>query len=183
MGGAAGQKLRIGSKNVHRQFQQLLIGASPDKLERRADRSGVVGRLQMRAHPQIVEALSFNGSIEARQLPANNRIFAERTAVAAHSPGQLDDVVQGLFDARVQQGRDVDPFVHQRCNGHGPPVLLLPQHVLSGHPNVSKENLVELGVAGHLSQGLDLDAGRLHIDDQVGQPLVLWRLRIAPRQK
>ena len=48
-----------------------------------------------------------------------------------------------------------------------------------GHPHLGQVDLVELGLAGHLAQRPHLDAGRVHVEREVGQALVLGRLGIG----
>ena len=49
----------------------------------------------------------------------------------------------------------------------------------SGTADVGEVDLVELGVAGHLAQRPDLDAGGVHVDHEVGEALVLLGLGIG----
>ena len=49
--------------------------------------------------------------------------------------------------------------------------------VLVGHARVGEVDLVELGAARHLAQRPDLDAGLVHVEDEVGEPLVLLARR------
>ena len=53
------------------------------------------------------------------------------------------------------------------------------EDVLLRHLDVGEEDLVELGVAGDLDERPHLDAGRVHVDDHVGQVLVPRRVGIA----
>ena len=53
------------------------------------------------------------------------------------------------------------------ARAHGVEALLV------GDADVGEEDLVELGVAGDLAQGPDLDPGRVHVHDEVGHAPVL----------
>ena len=54
-----------------------------------------------------------------------------------------------------------------------------PSTFSTGHLDAGEEDLVELRLAGDLAQRPHLDAGRLHVDDQVREPGVALRGRIA----
>jgi hypothetical protein len=49
--------------------------------------------------------------------------------------------------------------------------------------HVVEEHLVELGIAGDLTQWLDGHAGSVHIQQEVGDALVLGRLGVGPGQQ
>ncbi len=53
------------------------------------------------------------------------------------------------------------------------------EDVLGGHPDVLEEHLVELGVPGDLAERADGDARRVHVDEEVGEPLVLRDARVG----
>src|SRR5208283_1816113 len=48
-------------------------------------------------------------------------------------------------------------------------------HVLHGYAHVVEEDLVEAGVLGHLEKRTDRNAGRFHIDQEIGDPRMLGR--------
>jgi hypothetical protein len=73
--------------------------------------------------------------------------------------------------------------VEERRHRHLPAAADLAQQVLLRHLDVGEEDLVELRLAGDLAERAHLDAGRLHVDDQVGEPLVALRVRIATADK
>ena len=52
------------------------------------------------------------------------------------------------------------------------PSTLLAEPVRDRHLDVVEEDLVELGLAGDLAQRPHLDAGRAHVDDQIGQVVI-----------
>ena len=64
-----------------------------------------------------------------------------------------------------------------------PPLPWLPHHVGDGDPDLVEEHLAEVGVAGHLAQGADVDPGRRHVDQQVGDAPVLGPLGVGARQE
>jgi hypothetical protein len=48
-----------------------------------------------------------------------------------------------------------------------------------GHAHVLEEDLVEVGLARHLAERADVDAGRLHVDQHVGDAVVLRRVGLG----
>jgi len=59
----------------------------------------------------------------------------------------------------------------------------LAEQVLRRHRDVGEEDLVELRLAGDLAQRPDLDAGTLHVDDEVREALVLIARRGASAEE
>ena len=79
----------------------------------------------------------------------------------------------------LAHGADRDPLVHQRGERHPPPLAGLAEALAVGDADVGEVHLVELGVARHLPQRPDLDAGGVHVDDEVGQALVLGNVGVG----
>ena len=50
-----------------------------------------------------------------------------------------------------------------------------------GHAHVGEEALVELGLAGHLVERAHLDAGRVHVDEEGRDALVLGHVGVGAR--
>ena len=74
---------------------------------------------------------------------------------AALASGDLPDPAE--HDALVHQGRD----------RHGPALADVADALGVGDAGVGEEDLVELGFAGHLAQRAHLDAGLVHVDEEV----------------
>ena len=68
---------------------------------------------------------------------------------------------------------DGDPLVHQRRERDPPPLADVAEPLLVGDADVGEVHLVELGLTGDLVERAHLDAGRLHVDHEVGHALVL----------
>src|SRR6202050_3663656 len=64
------------------------------------------------------------------------------------------------------------PLVHQGAHRHIPSVVHFAENIFGWHANIAKENLVEFGFPGHLTQRTYLDAGRFHIDEEHRKALV-----------
>ena len=80
---------------------------------------------------------------------------------------------------RTRAATDRRALVHQRGHGHPPAVAHATDAVGVGHADVGEVDLVELGLAGHLAQRTDLDARRVHVEREVGEPLVLRGLGVG----
>ena len=62
---------------------------------------------------------------------------------------------------------------------HPPALAHLADPIGVGHPHLGEVHLVELGLAGHLAQRPHLHARRVHVQGEVGQPLVLGGVGIG----
>jgi hypothetical protein len=70
-------------------------------------------------------------------------------------------------------------FVHQRRHRDVPPVADGAEPVGVGNAGVGEVHLVELGLAGQLPQRPRLDAGAVHVDDEVREALVLGHVGVG----
>ena len=93
--------------------------------------------------------------------------------------GHLDDAGQQVVAATATAGADRRTLVHQRGERDVPPVVDVAEAVVVGDPHLVEEDLVEARAAGHLTQRPHLDAGRLHVDDEPGEPLVLGQVGVG----
>ena len=75
---------------------------------------------------------------------------------------------------------DRHALVHERGERDPPPVAEAADAVGVGHSHTGEVHLVELGFAGDLTQGPDVDAGRVHVEREVGEPTVLRCFGIGP---
>ena len=110
-------------------------------------------------------------------------ITSSRVAASLRSLGQvaphLDQRGDRARALRRDRAADRDPLVHQRGQRDPPAVAGLAEQLGVGDAGVGEEDLVELGLAGHLAQRPDLDAGRLHVDDERGEAGVLHRFGVG----
>ena len=113
--------------------------------------------------------------IEVGEPLANDRIVAD-PEVAHHLDHPRVEVDAA---AAAAAGADRRPLVHQRREGDRPAVVDVAEAVVIGHAHVVEEDLVEARAAGHLPQRTHLDAGRLHVDDEAGEALVLGQVGIG----
>jgi hypothetical protein len=86
--------------------------------------------------------------------------------------------------------RHPDPYHEDRFSESGPGELLVPDDLLDraetlrvedAHP--IEKDLVEVRAPGHLPQRLDLDTGRAHVQQEVGDPRMLGNARISAGQQ
>ncbi len=59
-------------------------------------------------------------------------------------------------------------------------VVLLADEVAAGHAHAVERDLAEVAVGRHVDDRADADAGRVHVDDELGQSGVLRRVRVGP---
>ncbi len=112
---------------------------------------------------------------------AHRRVLAGRSAVQVKFFGQIDEFGQMAVDGQLVA--DSGPLVHQGGDQHLPALVLGADQVRAGHAHIFKKDLVELGVAGHLHQRPQAEAGRLHIDHQTADALVLGGVRIGAHKQ
>ncbi len=96
---------------------------------------------------------------------------------------QRNGVGDGARPSSAAAGAERAALVHQRRHRHPPAVADRAEPVRVGDAGVGHVDLVELRLAGHLAQRPGLDTGSVHVDDEVGQALVLGHVRIAARQQ
>ena len=75
------------------------------------------------------------------------------------------------------------PLVHQGRGRDLPAVAHVGHQELRLDDGVGEEHLVERGMAVHLPERMDLHAGLLHVEDEVGEPLVLGHVPVGARQQ
>ena len=112
---------------------------------------------------------------EVGELLAHERVVVEPEVPAI----SIDAGQQADAAAAAAAGADRRPLVHQRRERDGPAVVDVAEAVGVGDPHLVEEHLVEAGAAGHLAQRPHLDAGRLHVDDEPGEALVLGQVGVG----
>ena len=71
------------------------------------------------------------------------------------------------------------PLMHEgRCR-HLPAVTKLSDLKIWHHLGIGQKHLIERGMAVHLLQRHRFDARLMHVDDEIGQALVLWHVHVG----
>ena len=73
---------------------------------------------------------------------------------------------------------DVAALARQHAHADAPAAVQRAEQVVGGQLDVGEEDLVELGLAGHLLERADLDAGQVHRAQEERDALVLGRVRV-----
>ena len=68
-------------------------------------------------------------------------------------------------------GADVAALVREHRHADAPAAVQRAEQRVGGQLDVGEEDLVELGLAGHLPQRPHLDAGQVHVDRKNEMPL------------
>ena len=103
------------------------------------------------AKHRVIEHAAAIAVVEARRGPAQG----------AQAPG-----------AARNEG-DIGALMGEQYLGVGPALVLLADQVVRRHADIVEENLVHLRVAIHQHDGLVGNAGRVHVDEQEADALLL----------
>ena len=85
--------------------------------------------------------------------------------------------------ADASPAADHRPLVREHRVGDAPPFVDRPEPARVGNGHVREEHLVEVRHAVDLAQRPDLDAGRVHVEEERGDALVLRRIEIRAREQ
>src|SRR5579872_1177759 len=96
-------------------------------------------------------------------------------------PGQFNQLVDGPFDRMARAARGSLP--HQGRDRHLPSLVDLADQVFLGPADVVIEDFVETGLAGYLPERAHRDAGAFHIDQQIGDALMLGSGGVGAHQQ
>src|SRR5690606_14813450 len=87
------------------------------------------------------------------------------------------DLTLGAGDAS-----DIVPFVTEQELGVGPALVLFADPVLNRNANIFEEDFVEAVLFIDTDDRLHRDAGRLHIDEEEADPLLLLGGAVSPHK-
>ena len=160
-------------KEIHAELVDVLVQFGADQLADRALRARAsdacrgaraLGRqpLRLRPQPQLSQPVAQHRRLQVRaRRPQRDRLRDGARAAAAAAPAERR------------------ALVHQRGHRDAPAVADVSEPVLVRDAGVGEVDLVELGLPGQLAQRSGLDAWAVHVDDEVGQALVLGHVRVA----
>ena len=109
--------------------------------------------------------------------PLCEAVIVERAAFDGHAPQLVDELRVHDELAGVHAA-----FVRERGVGDPPTFVHRADEAVVGDEHVGEEHLVELRLVGDLAQRAHVDTGRVHVDDERRDPLLLRRIGIGARE-
>src|SRR5882724_642128 len=173
------QQLSVGTEQLLRDLLESLIEFAPEDFLDRALRSRHTSSRDAAKSPHLIEAHDFNFRAALRELLADQWVFGGGPSVTLDGPREFDEAGDEAFKDEMQASAVGTALVHQRAHRHIPSVIHFAQDILNGHANVAKEQLVEFGFPGHLTQGTNFDAGRFHIHKEDRESFVFSGARVG----
>src|SRR5712691_2418239 len=152
------------ARDVDRGFGHLLVELRPHEFQDRAFGAGDPIPLHGGdgAVPIQLQRAGLDGVF-------GDLLADQRVRTTAQLAGVVGELGGRDLRSRRQGHPQRAPLMKKGRHGDRPTVAGLAQDLRLRHLHVLEEDLVELGVAGDLDQRPDLDAGALHVDDQVGE--------------
>jgi hypothetical protein len=162
---------------------QLLVRLDPAHLAGGGLRPGQLALEELGDGPgaRVFERLGVDP--ELGDLLPHHRIAGDRATVLLHPAREVDHRLQRDAQPHLQSEAEGQALEHQRGQPDGPAVVDLAQNLALVHAHVVEEDLVELGVSGDLLERLHRHAGRVHVEQEVGDALVLRRIGIGAGQQ
>src|SRR5581483_735509 len=111
----------------------------------------------------------------------HDRVLDRRTSADLERLREHDEAVERA--PRQVRAPDERPLVLQGRATHDPSLSALADDVRGRHPDVLEEDLVEVSVARHLAEGTDVETRRLHVDQEVADPVVLRLIRLGADER
>src|SRR4051812_12456445 len=163
----------VGTDHLHQELGRRLLDLRALDLE---DRRGRI-RLALLAmalggdDAQLRHLQRLELDLDRGELLAKAGRLDQRHLADALEPGELLDAAQALL--RDADAGDADALVAEQELGVVPALVLLPDEVLGRHAHVVEEDLVDLLAAVDGADRAHRDAGRLHVDEEEGDALLL----------
>src|SRR5215207_4634723 len=172
----------VGTDDLHQQLGRRLLDLRALDLE---DRGGRVGLALLamalgRDDAQLRHLQRLELDLDRGELLAEAGRLDQRHLADALDPGELLDAAEALL--RDPDAGDADALVAEQELGVVPALVLLPDEVLGRHAHVVEEDLVDLLAAVDGLDRADRDAGRLHVDEEEGDALLLLRRHVGAGQ-
>ena len=170
-----------GAQRIHRKRGQPESQHRAAILDDHSLHAGIHSLRRLGEQAQAVRLPCQHLTLQPQQAVAVLRQCDQRCAIDLGGLQQRDDLLQplrqlaGIADHRALMfQRDVRDI----------PALAAPQHdLLLGHAHVGEEHFVEFRASRHRAQRAHIEAGRLHRQQQVGNPLVLRLVRLGAAQQ
>ena len=173
------QQLSVGTEQLLRDLLEALIEFAPENFLDRALRARYTRSRDAAKGPHLIEAHDFNFRAALGEFLADEWVFGGGPSVTLDGPREFDEAGDIAFEDEMQASAVGTALVHQRAHCHIPSVIHFAQDILNRHSNVAKEQLVEFGLPGHLTQGTNFDAGRFHIHKEDGESFVFSGARVG----
>src|SRR6266571_4498161 len=177
------RELRVGPLDLHRELLELLMRLHPAHLARGRLRTGQLPAQEARDRARAGEPQALRVDPELRELLAHDRALGDDAPVLLHPPRHVDDVVQRDPEPHLKAEAERQPLVHERGEPDLPAVVEPAEDLRLVHAHVVEEDLVELVVAGDLLERLHRHPGRVHVEEEVRDALVLGRVGVRPREQ
>src|SRR5208283_4474652 len=107
----------------------------------------------------LVEAHDFNFRAALREFLADNGVLGSGPGVALYGPRKFDKARDETLEDEMQAGPVRTTLVHQRAHCHIPAVVYLAKDIFDRDAHIAKEQLAEFGLAGHLPERANFNAG------------------------
>src|SRR6185312_1095822 len=171
---------RVGAEKGRRGVGDALRQLGAEQLEDRAFRSR---RLAAQAPAEAPESRHLERLRVDRELGdhlADMGLVPGRLLTVRERLGDLDEAgdLRGMVAAAGAPALE-----HQRRDRDLPALVDLADHVLLRNLDVLEEDLVEMPMPVEEHQRAHGDARRLHVDEQVGDAVVLWRVGVGADQQ
>jgi hypothetical protein len=135
--------------------------------------------LHRRGQPAVgVQPQHLRLDVDLREPLADHRVVGQ-----ARRADLLLQLAQHDLHLHLQRERQPRALVHERRDRDRPALALAADDVVVRDPGLLDEQLVELGLAGDLHERADLHPVLLHVHQEVGEPAVLGRRRVGPRDE
>ena len=170
----AGYSVPAGPSRFVHSEKHALLSSADEQLRDRALRARRAHRHAPRPPRRTVSrstSCCIHMRHDRRRAAPGCRRRAPGRAPSAQSIGRL---------AREAAAADRHPLVHQGGERDPPAVADVADAVRVRDADVGEVDLVELGLAGHLAQRSHVDAGRVHVGDEVGEAAVLRHVGVGP---
>ena len=158
-------RIPSGAEQLAPELRQALVLLRPAQLDRRALGTGDAGALQRaeRAVVRVAQRLQLDPLLrDAVARDASPLTRSRATSISRSTPTS-----SAAVSAKPSVPRSCSSVVIATCQ----PWPSSPSRFVDRHLDVGEEDLVELRLAGDLAQRAHLDAGRVHVDDQVREAL------------
>src|SRR4051794_17522377 len=156
------------SEDLVAQLRQRLVVVGPLPFAERALGTGDAGLHRRGQGAQGAEPHRLDADLEVGDPLADYGVLVE-----AALADQGEQVLHGALQAHHSGGAEPGALEHKRGDRDAPAATHLADDVLVGDLGLLEEDLVELGLAGDLAKRPDIDVGLIHVEDEVGDPLVL----------